>query len=55
MLKSKKQFQTWSFQTGKLDLQLSMFNIILFSKDALQLSGAMKSLNKKQQLVALRN
>lgn len=29
---------------------------VLFSKDSLQLSGAMKNLNKKQQLlVALRN
>lgn len=28
---------------------------ILFSKDALQFNGAMKSLNKQQQLVALTN
>lgn len=28
---------------------------ILFSKDALQFSGAMKNLNKQQQLVARRN
>lgn len=28
---------------------------VLFSKDGVQFSGAMKNLNKQQQLVALRN